>query len=908
MGRDYSSVPAELRAERRWVCWRRETRGGKTTKLPVDARTGRMAKSTDPSTWASFEEALAAVGRWRCDGIGFVFCPDRAYTGLDLDHVLTDGMLDPEYRWVVEQAGTYTEVSPSGDGLHLIFRGSKPDWAQRSRKGQPGGRVVELYDHDRYFTVTGQVFEGRGEIRANPEVIERAYRTWIEPERAAQPALTEVVREDGESMDDGELIERMYASRSGEAIRALMAGDVSAQGGDRSAADMALCSHLAFWCGRDADRMDRIFRRSGLMRDKWDSRRGGTTYGAQTIERAIQGCTEVYTPRSKAIHRSAPSLEKNICSTSTVHTADEGSSLPEKPPFVADAAPSVEGWRADGDGALWAVDRDGNERYMVTATAPWVACDLIDVDTGDVRALVRVATPAGVRERALDRESLLNQSRIVGALAPLGANVSSTNAKDVVRYLTDCERRLGAKRPRSRSVTHLGWAESPLGAFMPYDAGIDGVRLDPSPDALPKVRPFFESAGTLEKWVAGIAQARETSPCFRAVLAASFASPLVSLLHVQPFIVYLWGRSRSGKTPTLKAAGSVWGDPTEGADGYFRTFADTPKSIVRGAALLHDIPLIVDELQAKGAPGGQAGKRQIVEDLLYSLSLGHERGALSSDRSMMRSGSWRSLTIATGEIPIVGESTQQGAANRTLELSAEPFGDVREAQAMHRLVAAQHGTAGRVYIAALRRNSEEFYQSQFARVRDTIAEGSGGHPQADNSALLAFADALASYYVFRTHEDWGECLNDAMRLAAWVLAHATGGAADTDIKAIQFISEWLVRGSVHFARYVEDDRLERWGLREDLSDRPGSLWWVFSSVLDKALADAGFDRQKTLRRMADEGVLVLGSGRGFTRQRRFDGGARVYCVCIDGPALEGLLERTSGSYRDVMTEGGVEPC
>lgn len=70
----------------------------------------------------------------------------------------------------------------------------------------------------------------------------------------------------------------------------------------------------------------------------------------------------------------------------------------------------------------------------------------------------------------------------------------------------------------------------------------------------------------------------------------------------------------------------------------------------------------------------------------------------------MRAGSWRSLTIATGEIPIVGDSTQQSAANRTLEISAEPFDDVCEAQAMHHLVAAQHGTAGRAFVEALRRN------------------------------------------------------------------------------------------------------------------------------------------------------------------------------------------------------------
>lgn len=132
-----------------------------------------MAKSTDPKTWASFEEAAAAVGRWCCDGVGFVFGPDRAFTGLDLDHVMANGVLDAEYRWVVDEAGTYTEVSPSGDGLHLIFRGPKPEGAERSRKGQPGGRVVEMYDHDRYFTVTGDVFEGRGALGSNPEAVER---------------------------------------------------------------------------------------------------------------------------------------------------------------------------------------------------------------------------------------------------------------------------------------------------------------------------------------------------------------------------------------------------------------------------------------------------------------------------------------------------------------------------------------------------------------------------------------------------------------------------------------------------------------------------------------------------------------------------------------------------------------
>ena len=911
--RTLENVPAELRREPRWVCWRREERGGRATKLPVDAHTGRMAKSTDPATWATFEEAVAAVDRWRCDGVGFVFGPDRAFTGVDLDHVLVDGVLDAEYRWVVDEAGTYTEVSPSGDGLHLIFRGAKPEGAERSRRGQPGGRVVEMYDHDRYFTVTGSVFKGHGTVSANPEVVKRAYRTWVEPEAAtAQPRLGEAAAGAGAGgMTDVELVERMYASRNGDAIRALMAGDASAQGGDHSAADMALCSHLAFWCAGDAARMDGIFRSSGLMRDKWDSRRGGTTYGAQTIERAISGATEFYKPRpARRDGSSRPRANnKNVCSMSTRRERQGVPDDDAAPREATEGAPSVEGWHVDERGRLWAADAAGELRYTVTATAPWIACDLVDVDTGDVRALVRVAVAGGVRERALDRDVLLNQTRIIGALAPLGANVSSTNAKDIVRYLTDCERRCAGTRPRARSVVHLGWAEGALSSFMPYDAGGE-VRFDPSPDEAVKARPFMEPAGTLPDWVAGMAPARAASPAFRCVMAASFASVLVALLGVQTFIVYLWGRSRSGKTPTLKAAGSVWGDPTEGSDSYFRTFADTPKSIVRAAALLHDIPVIIDELQSKGAPGGQASKRQIVEDLLYSLSLGHERGALNSDRSMMRAGSWRSLTIATGEIPIVGESTQQGAANRTLELNAEPFSDVRAAQEMHHLVSAQHGTAGRAFVEALRRNPAEFYARQFAQVRDAVSSIACGHPQADNVALLAFADALAEFYVFSPGSDWQGCLDASLAMAVWALGNATGSeGGDTDLKAIQFVAEWLVGNRIHFDDYCENDRLERWGAIEDKTCATGYLWYVFSSVLDRALAGANYDRAKTLRRMAEEGLLVCDSGHRYTKQKRFRNAGRVYCVCIDNEALEAFLERAAtGAGAAVIASQGGAPC
>lgn len=919
------NVPEGLRREPRWICWNLEQRGGRNTKVPKDPKTGRNASSTDPNTWTTFDQAVAAFQGGSFSGVGFIFAPDRKYTGLDLDHVLlSDGTLDPDYRPIVEEAGTYTEISPSGDGLHLIFLGSKPEGATKCRKNHNSGRVTEMYDHDRFFTVTGNSFYGvtplpPNEVRPNPAIVERAYWQLIDPEGyGAQPTLNQAqlqrYQDESSSLPDDEVIRRMLGSRSGSSVKALMDGDTGAYGGDDSAADLALCNHLAFWCAGDAGQMDRIFRRSGLMRSKWDTNRGGSTYGQQTIGKALEHATDFYRPRRRREQRDQQARRNDA---QGYQTGGQSPSVTQAAPIenkrsIARAgdlpqgydgrgAPSFDSWYVDEAGTLWNVNQEGELRYSVTSTAPWISADLIDVDTEDVRALVCVVIAGKRQERAIDRAVLLNQPKIVGALAPIGANVTSTNAKEVVRYLTEAERRFGRMRPRLRSVTHLGWADGPLGLFMPYDLGGE-IRFDPTPDEKVKARPFLEARGTLEEWVAGIAPARAQSMAFRALLAASFASPLVALLDVQTFIVYLWGRSRSGKTPTLKAAGSIWGDPTEGSDSYFRTFADTPKSIVRAAALLHDIPIIVDELQSKGSPGGQSGKRMIVEDLLYSLSLGHERGALNSDRSMMHVGSWRALTIATGEIPIVGDSTQQGAANRTLEINAEPFEDVRQAQSMHHLVAEQHGTAGRTFIDALRRNGMDFYQSEFKRIRDAVEDVAVGHPQADNVALLTFADSLAEFYVFSAGSDWNADVQAAMGLAQWLLRNtrdAEGG--DTDFKAIQYVSEWLARNQTHFESDCEDHGVDRYGDTERHANQVGFDWYVFNSVLSEALDRANYDRQKTLRRMVDEKIVLPGT-RGLTRQRRFRNKQRVYCICIDNVSLEKFLEGPTARLDGLASE------
>lgn len=152
---DPSAIPLELKQLNQWVLWRYELRGDKWTKVPHQARhPNQKAKADDPSTWANFEEAVAAYSSGKADGIGFVFSKNDPYTGIDLDFCVEafTGEIDPWALGVLEEMATYTELSPSATGLHLILRGKLPEGGRR-KDG------IEFYDRDRFFTMTGWVVD-----------------------------------------------------------------------------------------------------------------------------------------------------------------------------------------------------------------------------------------------------------------------------------------------------------------------------------------------------------------------------------------------------------------------------------------------------------------------------------------------------------------------------------------------------------------------------------------------------------------------------------------------------------------------------------------------------------------------------------------------------------------------------
>ncbi len=279
-------IPAELRERPQWVAWRYEWQGRKWTKVPLDPRTGRKADTADPATWGTFAQARAHARRQQL-GLGYVFAADDPYVGIDLDQCRdpATGALTARASSIVAEVDTFAEISVSGTGVHLIARGTLPGTRRRRSK-----YAIEMYEDRRFFAVTGHHLPG------SPHTIEPRQGTidWLygatfgpEPEPAAPTAPQPVT-----DLDDATLLERATSDRkTGPAFTALWHGDTSAHHGDHSAADLALCSHLAYWSGGDATRIDGIFRRSALYRPKWDERRGALTYGERTIAKALQRTT-----------------------------------------------------------------------------------------------------------------------------------------------------------------------------------------------------------------------------------------------------------------------------------------------------------------------------------------------------------------------------------------------------------------------------------------------------------------------------------------------------------------------------------------------------------------------------------------------------------------------------------------
>jgi hypothetical protein len=235
------------------VCWRYEHRDGKLTKVPYCATTGKLAATDEPWTWSEFNVAHAAVERFGYSGIGFVLTASDPFCFIDLDAPNGDPIIIERYNKILQAFDSYSEVSPSGQGMHIICKATLPQGRRRNK--------IEMYSSGRYMTVTGLTYQDRP--IAEREVL--AGQLWDELQITPKELFE--AQSQPEQFTDKQIYDIASTAENADKFNSLWSGQFQTYYQSQSEADFALINILGFY-SRNIEQIRRMFRQSGLGQRK----------------------------------------------------------------------------------------------------------------------------------------------------------------------------------------------------------------------------------------------------------------------------------------------------------------------------------------------------------------------------------------------------------------------------------------------------------------------------------------------------------------------------------------------------------------------------------------------------------------------------------------------------------------
>ena len=403
----------------------------------------------------------------------------------------------------------------------------------------------------------------------------------------------------------------------------------------------------------------------------------------------------------------------------------------------------------------------------------------IETDTEKVQLAFRQAQSSWSK-CVFPRSTISNKNKII-ELADRGILVNSNTAAALVTYLGDCLANNAETIPIIQSVERLGWVDS---VFVPY---AEALTLDNDGQGAELARAVH-SKGTLEEWAAYVAPLRQNL-YMRLILAASFASVLISKVKALPFVLHLWGGTGTGKTVALKVAASVWGNPEK----YMLTLNGTTNALMGTAALLHNLPLLADELQTIKLDTNF----QNYDKLIMQLTEGKDRARLTQQSTLKEQKTWNNCFIFTGEEPITQSNSGGGTKNRVIELQCKEQ-IISNGNAVVNFIDSHYGSAGRAFIEHIASKPAETLQQEFQALFSALLQISNSSAkQCAALALIALADAYADECIFK----------DSMQvLELQQLAGIAKSLAEIDSaeRAYRYIMDVIAANGDYFARKTQN--------------------------------------------------------------------------------------------------------
>lgn len=512
----------------------------------------------------------------------------------------------------------------------------------------------------------------------------------------------------------------------------------------------------------------------------------------------------------------------------------------------------------------WGIFRDlpNGGRECACAHPIMPVSRLINIDTGEVKLTLAFKPPGREKKwrTTIVDKATVSTARTITSLSSQGISVTSNSASALVDYINDMENLNYDIIPEQKSIGRLGYI--PGEGFSPY---VEGLVFD-GDASFRNLYQAVSSAGSQTEWLKTAMECRRQSLTARILLAASFASPILSMVGSLPFFVHLWGvDSGTGKTVALMLAASVWGNPALGS--YVQTFNGTQVGQERTAAFLNHLPVCLDELQLTKDSRGKTNFD------VYQLAQGVGRARGKKSGGVEMTPTWSCCFLTTGESPLTSISAGAGAVNRVIDIECTAGAAVlTDGQRISGSLKRNYGWAGRLFVEKLYADEKtqetvrQIYQENF---RD-LCSGDSTEKQAMAAAAIITADFLASQWIFHDSlEDAKALVIDAEDIREFL---ASKEAVSAGRRAYDWLCDWVASNVNRFFNPESPLVGECYGIIEN------NTAYINRGVFNKALQDASFSTAATLSYLKTN-RLIETRGRAFTKSKRING-VRAECVVL----------------------------
>lgn len=469
-----------------------------------------------------------------------------------------------------------------------------------------------------------------------------------------------------------------------------------------------------------------------------------------------------------------------------------------------------------------------------------------NLETGEEQIKIAYKRNGKWDEIIVPKTMVTSASKIV-SLSGRGISVTSENAKLLVRFLSDVENMNDSHIKVQYSTSKLGWIN---GKFIPYDTDIvfDGdQRFRQSYDSI-------SERGNWKIWQNHMLKLRKSGRLeIKFMMAASFASVLVSILGGLPFIVDLWGETEGGKTVSLMVAASIWANPDESA--YIGDFKTTEVALEAKADMLNHLPLILDDTSKVSSR-----IRENFEGMVYDMCSGKGKSRSNKELGINRENRWKNCILTNGERPLNSYVSQGGAINRILEIECGE--NVYEnPQETAELVKKHYGLAGKRFIEVLKGISIDDLHSMQKEFQKKLYDDEAMQKQSLSLAILLTADKIATDYLFRD----GRYITLAE--AKTVLINKND-LSDNE-RCYRYLQDKIAMNN---QRFDIDTKVEKWGVLEQ------GYAIIYNQAFKELCKSGGFS-DKAFLSWADRKGLIETQGGRLTKVKKVDGNP-VRCVFL----------------------------